>query len=143
MRIAVYVVVSLVAIVGLIALIGCFLPVKHEASRSAEFSRSPEAVWALIADPNTYSGWWSGAEVKTEVVESSSPSRLVTKIVGETAFGGTWTFEILPAANGSRLTITERGEVYNVIFRTLSRFVFGHTATIDSFLSAAQKRLGT
>jgi uncharacterized protein YndB with AHSA1/START domain len=124
-----------------IALIGCFLPVKHQASRTAEFRRPPEDVWTLIADPNSYSGWWSGADVKTEVVESSPPSRLVTRIVGETPFGGTWTFELVAIASGSRLTITERGEIYNVIFRTLSRFVFGYTATIDSFLAAAQKRL--
>lgn len=143
MRMAIYLVVALVAIVGVIALIGFFLPVKHEVTRSAEFNRPPADVWMLIADPNTYGSWWSGADVKTEVVESSPPFRLVTKIVGETAFGGTWTFEIQPTPAGSRLTITERGEVYNVIFRTLSRFVFGYTATMDSFLSAAQQKLRT
>jgi uncharacterized protein YndB with AHSA1/START domain len=141
MRIAIYVVLSLAAIVGIIALIGFFLPVKHEASRSAEFRRPPENVWTLIANPNAYSEWWPGADVKTEVIESTPPSRLVTKIVGETAFGGTWTFEIVPAASGSRLTITERGEVYNVIFRTLSRFVFGYTDTMDSFLNAVKNKL--
>ena len=44
-------VVSLVAIVGVIALIGFFLPVGHEASRSAEFNKPPSVVFALIADP--------------------------------------------------------------------------------------------
>lgn len=122
-------------------MIGYFLPVDHQASRSAEFNQPPEAVWALITDPNSYSGWWSKAEVKTEVVESVPPRRLVTKIVGETAFGGTWTMEIAPTSTGSRLTITERGEVYNLIFRTLSNYVFGYTGTIDSCLEAAQKRL--
>lgn len=134
---------SLVAIVGLIALIGYFLPVAHEASRSAEFNQPPEAVFALIADPNTYSSWWSGADVKSELVESSAPSRLVTRIVGETQFGGTWTMEISPTPNGSRLTVTERGEIYNVIFRTLAKYVLGYTSTMDSFLEAAQKKLST
>ena len=123
MRIAIWIVVSLIAIVGTVALIGYFLPVKHEASRSAEFNKPPEAVWALIADPNTYSGWWQGADVKTAVVESVPPSKLVTKIVDETQFGGTWTFEIVQTPSGSRLTITERGEIYNVVFRALSKFV--------------------
>ena len=141
MRIAIYIVASLVAIVAIIALIGFLLPVNHEASRSAELRRPPQDVWALIANPATYGEWWPGADVKTEVVESAPPSRLVTKIVGETAFGGTWTLEIVPIPSGSRLTITERGEIYNVIFRTLSRFVFGYTGTIDSFLGAARKRL--
>ncbi len=134
---------ALVAIVGLIALIGYFLPVAHEASRSAEFNQPPEAVFALIADPNTYSSWWSGADVKSELVESSAPSRLVTRIVGETQFRGTWTMEISPTPNGSRLTVTERGEIYNVIFRTLAKYVFGYTSTMDSFLEAAQKKLST
>ena len=30
--------------------------------------------------------------------------------------------------------ITENGEVYNPLFRFMSRFVFGHTATIDKYL---------
>lgn len=142
MRWAIGIVITLIAIFALVALVGFFLPVKHEASRTAEFTKPPAVVWALIANPNTYSEWWAGADVQTEVVESTPPSRLVTKIVGETAFGGTWTFEIVPAPSGSRLTITERGEVYNVIFRTLSRFVFGYTGTMDSLLEAAKKKLG-
>jgi hypothetical protein len=41
---------------------------------------------------------------------------LVTKIdEPEAPFGGTSTMEIVSTANGSRLTITERGEIYNPI----------------------------
>ena len=141
MRIAIYIVVSLIAVVGIVALIGFFLPVGHEASRSAEFNKPPDVVFALIADPNSYSGWWSGAQVKTAVVESVPPKKLVTKIVDETQFGGTWTWEITPTPNGSRMTITERGEIYNVVFRTLAKYVFGYTGTMDSFLEAAKKKL--
>ena len=136
-----WMVVALVATAGIVALIGFFLPLSHEASRTAEFSRPPEAVFALIADPNGYQGWWNGADVKTAVVESVPPSKLVTKIVGETQFGGTWTFDIVPTPTGSRLTITERGEIYNVVFRALAKFVFGYTSTMESCLQAAQKKL--
>jgi hypothetical protein len=141
MRLAIWIVASLIAAVGIVALIGLFLPVSHQASRSAEFTKPPEVVWALIAEPASYSGWWKGAEVKTTVVESMPPQKLVTKIVDETQFGGTWTFDIAPVPTGSRLTITERGEVYNVVFRTLSKYVFGYTGTMDSFLEAAKKKL--
>ena len=141
MRIAIYIVVSLIAVVGIVALIGFFLPVGHEASRSAEFNKPPDVVWALIADPNSYGGWWKGADVKTAVVESVPPKKLVTKIVDETQFGGTWTWEITPTPSGSRLTITERGEIYNVVFRTLAKYGFGYTGTMDSFLEAARKKL--
>lgn len=141
MKWTLYIVLLLVAMVGAIALVGCFLPVAHEATKSAEFNRPPEEVFALIADPNGYKGWWDGADVKTEVVERVPPSKLVTKIVGETQFGGTWTFDIVPMPTGSRLTITERGEIYNVVFRALAKFVFGYTSTMDSCLEAAQKKL--
>jgi hypothetical protein len=136
-------VVSLIAIVGVVALIGFFLPVKHEASRSADFNKPPQEVFALLSDLPNYKQWWPENETKVAIVESVPPTRLVTRIVDETAFGGTWTTEIVPTPTGSRVTITERGEVYNVIFRTLSKFVFGYTATMDSCLTAAQKKLSS
>ena len=77
------------------------------------------------------------------VVEQSPPSRFVTKIddPGQ-PFGGTWTFEIVPVNEGrTRLTITERGEIYNPVFRALARFVFGYTGTMESFLKAAAQNL--
>jgi uncharacterized protein YndB with AHSA1/START domain len=141
MKWIIWIVVSLVAVVGLVAVIGYFLPVAHEASRSAEFNKPPEAVFALMANPNTYLSWWDGATVKSAVVESHPPNRVVTKVVGETQFGGTWTIDIVPTSSGSRVTITERGEVYNVVFRTLSKFVFGYTGTMESCLEAARKKL--
>jgi len=134
--------VSLLAIVGVIAVVGFFLPVGHVASRTAEFDRPSDAVFALMSDVNNYQSWWQGATVKSEIVESVPPTKLVTRVVGETQFGGTWTIDIVPTPTGSRMTITERGEIYNVIFRTLSRFVFGYTATMDECLRAAQQKLG-
>lgn len=141
MRVALSVIVAIVALFGVVALIGFFLPTAHEASRSADFDKPPAIVWALIADPNTYREWWKGADVKTVVVESTPPSKLVTKIVEETQFGGTWTLEITPTPTGSRVTITERGEIYNVVFRALAKFVFGYTSTMDSFLTALKLKL--
>jgi len=143
MRWILWTIVALVGVIGAIALVGYFLPVAHEASRSAEFNTPSDQVFALIADPNTYNGWWDGAEVKTEIIERVPPSKLVTKIVGETQFGGTWTFEVVPTPSGSRLTITERGEIYNVVFRALAKYVIGYTGTMDSFLDAARKKLTT
>lgn len=131
----------LIALVAVIAMVGYFLPVAHQASRSAELNRPPQDVYALVSDLNGYSTWWPENESRVEVVEAVPPSKFVTRIVGETAFGGTWTMEIVPTASGSRLTITERGEIYNVIFRTLAKFVFGYTSTMDSFLNAVGRKL--
>ena len=57
-------------------------------------------------------------------------------------FGGTWTYEVQPEADGrSRLQITEDGEIYNPVFRFVSRFVIGQTRTINSYLEALRRQL--
>jgi hypothetical protein len=68
----------------------------------------------------------------------------VTKIADpDLPFGGTWTYELTPApGGGTRLAITERGNVKNVVFRFMSRYVFGYTATLDGFLRALGKKGG-
>lgn len=143
MRYAIWFAAALMTIVGVLALVGYFLPVAHQASRSLEIERPPDAVFALLSDVDNYRSWWDGADVKSEVIERVPPSRIVTRIVGETQFGGTWTIEIAPTAAGSLVIITERGEVYNAVFRTLSKFVFGYTSTMDACLAAASKKLTT
>jgi hypothetical protein len=39
------------------------------------------------------------------------------------------------------LRITEDGEVYNPVFRFVSRFVMGHTATMDKYLADVGKAI--
>ena len=69
------------------------------------------------------------------------PSLLVARIADPSLpFGGTWTYRIVPAAAGSQVTITEDGEVYNPFFRFMSRFVFGHAATIEEFVKNLEAR---
>lgn len=156
---------ALIVFALVIAIVGWLLPVKHEASRSAEFARTPDEVYALVSDFKNYAAWWpaisrievladepgkatfrehlSDGPIVMTVVEQSPPSRFVTKIDDASQpFGGTWTFEMVPVSNDrTRLTITERGEIYNPIFRALARFVFGYTSTMNSFLRSAQARL--
>jgi hypothetical protein len=118
---------------------GAYLPTAHVASRSRRIPARPEIVWGLINDPVATKGW--GGNVKTEPVEQDAPRLLVTKIVGEKAFGGTWTFEIAPESHdASTLTITERGDVYNPLFRTVMRLI-GPTRTIDAYLAKLQAAL--
>jgi hypothetical protein len=159
MKLLLRLVAVLVLVAATVFAVGWFLPVGHVASRSAAFTRPPQDVYAAVSDVAAYPRWWSelsrvemlpmtngrvrfrqhtsSGPLVMEVVESVPPSRFVTRIDDpEQPFGGTWTFELTPEAGGTRLTITERGEVYNPVFRFLSRFVFGHTGTIDSFLEA-------
>jgi hypothetical protein len=127
-------VIALVGLVAAMALVGTQLEMGHVAASRARYRADIERVWkaveAAIAEQ----------EMKLEVVEREPPRRLVTRIPPGGPFGGTWTCELEPG-EGATLTITERGEVYNVLFRFLSRFVFGHHGTQESFLKAVGRKL--
>ena len=45
-------------------------------------------------------------------------------------------------SSATQLRITEDGEVYNPVFRFMSRFVFGHHATIDTYLTDVAAKFG-
>lgn len=119
----------LAALVVVMIVIGAMLPVAHVASGSAQFAKAPPQLFAAMEKLTA-----EQLDVPFDVVERQEPARLVTRIRPGQAFGGTWTYEIVPDGAGSKLTITENGEVYNPLFRFLSRYAFGHTATIDGFL---------
>jgi hypothetical protein len=133
------VLVVLVFILGM--LVGRRLPVGHVASRSATFAVPPERVWQVINDP-AFMRTRGVGDVKTQTVESVPPRRLVRRIVGESDFGGTWTSELSgEPGGGTRLVITEDGEIYNAFFRFVSRYIVGQHRTIDSFLAALRRHL--
>lgn len=156
---------SLAAIVVVVLAIGYSLPVKHAAARTVQIAAPPERVWATITDVASAPQWRSDVRsseivgqgaagpvwrevsgdgtITFETVESVPARRLVTRITDKSLpFGGTWTYELQPAASGTLLTIREDGEVYNPIFRFASRYVMGHHATIDKYLAFLQNRLG-
>lgn len=118
---------------------GALQPMAHVVTRTKRIPARPDVVWKLINDPVASQGWGGG--VQTEVVEEDEPRRLVTRIVGEKAFGGTWTFEIAPTGHdASSVTVTERGEIYNPLFRTVMRLM-GHTRTMDAYLAKLEAAL--
>jgi uncharacterized protein YndB with AHSA1/START domain len=154
-----------VLLAALVAVIGSLLPKGHVASRSAVYRRPPEEVFAAIHGFAAYPEWRKDA-AKVEVLspvegherfretgrfgvitfsvdDAVAPTRMVTRIVDTgLAFGGSWTYELTPVPEGTRLTITERGEVYNVFFRFMSHFLFSQHATIDQMLLALGGKFG-
>lgn len=156
----------LVGIVLLIAVIGALLPEKHTAAAEASFDEPPSAAWQAITDYEKFPGWrdtisrvqsrppvngnpaWveyerHGRAIPYEVTESVPGRRVVTRIADpKLPFSGTWTFEITPSGTGATLRIRENGGVHNVIFRFLSRFVFGYRVTIDTHLAALGAKFG-
>jgi len=156
---------ALAAAVVAVVLEGRRLPVEHQASRCLRLRQSPHSVWGTLTDIDGFTAWrpslarverlpevagrmrWREHEgrgkITFEAVEAAPPQRFTTRIADPSLpFGGTWTYVITPTPEGCTVTITERGEVYNPIFRFVSRYIMGHTATIDRYLKALAARFG-
>jgi uncharacterized protein YndB with AHSA1/START domain len=165
MRWILYILTGLVGLVALVAAIGAMLPKEHTASRAMRFRPQPAVLFATVGDFAKYPEWRSdvsrvevegavgqGAVIREhgangtipyriEVFEP--PSKIVMRIADPSlSFGGTWTFEVFQNDSGSELVITENGEVYNPIFRFMSKFFFSQTATMDQYLADLKKKLG-
>ena len=162
MRWMIWIGAGLAVVVLILVVVGAMLPKAHTASRTARIAMPPDALYALLSDVDRYQTWrtdvkslqrlpdkdgkpaWiedvGGMKIPLHFERMERPALLVSRIDGALAFGGSWTYQIAPASGGSDLTITENGEVYNVIFRFMSRFVFGYHATMDAFLKHLQAR---
>ncbi len=141
-------------------LTGRSIPEQHMASVSREFTSSQHDVWQVLSDFSQWPAWRSdlkeiklGHNVFTEVSkngeaidyrieEFNTPERIVIRIATtDLPFGGTWTFEITPKGEGCTVTITENGEVYNPIFRVISKFLIGHTSSMEKCLDDLGKKI--
>jgi hypothetical protein len=146
----------LAALVALIYLIGYWLPMKHAASIQYTFSKnSPEDVWNSIISFKEYSRWRSGLK-HLQVIDDNNwketnshgdtimyhgeivaqGKRFVSRIVSkELPYGGSWTYNVEAVEGGTKLRITEDGEVYNPVFRFMARYFFGHDATLKQYVN--------
>jgi uncharacterized protein YndB with AHSA1/START domain len=161
-RILILIVGGLVALVLLMVAGGYALPVGHVATGEARLAVPPDRVFTALREVEKFPAWRSGVktvevlattpalrwrergdnDITFEMETAEPPRRLVTRIVDKSLpFGGSWTYELTGESGGTRLAITENGEVYNPLFRLMSRFVFGHTATLDTYLADLQRYL--
>ena len=138
--------------------IGVALPRGHIAARRVRLRRPPGVVWARVRDHAAEPGWrtkldraerppdeggrerWKEVQGRSsmtfETIEAVPPTRLVRRIADEKLpFGGSWTIEVEDDGGGGCVAaVTEHGEVRHPLFRVISRFVIGHTRTIDGYL---------
>lgn len=150
---------------AVVAIWGAFLPREHTSTVSRTIAAPADAVYAALTDVRSFPQWREGVD-RVDVVEESAelirfkefgehgelafelervdPRRIESRIAGEDrAFGGTWTYELAPEGDRTRVTITEDGWVDNVIFRFLAKYVFGHDATQNQYLSSLEARFGS
>lgn len=161
MKWLIIVLVVLILLVSILYLIGRMMPVKHTARVTQAFKSAPDVIWKIISDPGDYTSWRSGIK-KIELIDARTwketsghgdniqfhaeveqPGRLmVVKIMNtDLPFGGSWTYELTPVAQGTELSITENGEVYNPFFRVMSKYIFGHDTTIKTYMKDLKSKL--
>jgi uncharacterized protein YndB with AHSA1/START domain len=156
---------ALAAVAAIVTIVGALLPAGHVAVRRARYHRRPEELFAVITDFAAAPAWrkdvkqvellppregrttfcehGAHGKITFEVDELAPPARLVVRIADPgLPFGGSWTTLVEAAPGGATVTITERGEVKNPVFRFLSRFVFSQHATLDAYLEALGAKLG-
>lgn len=152
-------IVALCALV--VVIVGARLPTAHVVSVAAEVGASPATVWRTIADPAGYPGWRTDVisvtmlgpgswreERKEDTISyateaSEPPTRMVVRIADkDLPFGGSWEYRVEPASSGSLVTITERGEVYNPVFRFVSHYFMDDAASATAYLRALASHLG-
>lgn len=158
------VVVVAVLLGGVAAIVGARLPKAHVASGSRVLNQPPHQVYAVVRNFQDAPSWRSDLS-KIEVFEESGGQvrfrehakhgtvnyglvddvpgqRMVTRILDtDLGYSGSWTYVFAASGEGTQLTITENGEVSNVLFRFMSRYFFSQTVTIEAYLTALARRL--
>ena len=165
MKILLILVGGFIALIALVLVIGALLPSSHVARREIVLRRAPSEVYEVIRDFASAPQWRtdlktiemlepveghlrfrensSNGLITYELVSETADERLVTRIVDrDLGYFGSWTYELQPAESATRVRITENGEVPNVLFRFLSRFVFGHTGSMEAYLKALGRKFG-
>ena len=165
MKLLIFILVGIIGgvllLAGVMALIGSMLPKAHVASRSILLHRAPQDVYAVVRDFGSAPRWRADVKrievekpvyfreegkhgtVNYELVEDVPAQRMVTRIRDtDLGYSGQWTYSFTPENGGTRVTIREDGEVSNVLFRFMSRYIFGQTSTIDSYLTSLAKHFG-
>ncbi|MEY2562507.1 MAG: hypothetical protein QOH88_700 [Verrucomicrobiota bacterium] len=165
MKIALIFLAIVFGLVFVVLVIGAALPRNHVVSRHIILHRPPGEVYETVRNFAAAPGWRPDLErvemistgdnqvrfrehgkqgaVTYDLVEDRPNEKIVTRMADQDlGYSGTWTYAFATTEDGTRLEITEAGDVSNILFRFVSRFVFGHTGTIDSYLVALGKKFG-
>jgi hypothetical protein len=154
---------GVVLLILAVVVTGLLLPKGHVVSRSASYRATPERLFSLIAGPQN----WRPDVLRYEAVPDANGRELVSettrgggtityelldriparslkrRIATENLpYSGTWTYSLQPNGENTVVRITEDGQVYNPVFRFVSRLVLGHTRTMDVYLRALGRATG-
>jgi hypothetical protein len=151
MKMAIVVIGGLLLVALTVYVVGALLAQSHRVSRSALYRVPPERLFALIDGPQDWRPDITRSETVTdaagrrlvretsrdgntiayELQQSKPPVGLIRRITTENLpYSGTWTSSLVREGDGTRVRITEDGNVYNPIFRFISRFIIGRSTII-------------
>lgn len=163
MRILLIGVGCVVLLVISVIVIGSLLPKEHVVSRRAAYRATPEQLFSLIAGPQDWrpdvlryeavppvdgrelmrETARHGETITYELLDRIPPRSVKRRIATENLpYSGTWTYSLQANDGMTTVRITEDGQVYNPVFRFVSRFILGHTRTMDAYLRALGKATG-
>jgi uncharacterized protein YndB with AHSA1/START domain len=142
---------------------GMVTPRKHVAGRVLQLQASPEKVWEKISNVAEYAEWrddvmsvdartdsngvltWTeigGKSLSYAAVTNEPPHRFTSRITDEDlGYSGEWQFVLTPSGSGTRLTITEHGEVPNPVMRFIGSLM-GHAGSIERYMRHLALSLG-
>jgi len=156
------IVLAIVILIALLFVIAWRIPKHHTASASALIHRPPHEVYAFMRDVAAAPQWRKEVArvelldgnkfrehakygtVTYEVIDDVPDDHFQTRILDlNLGYSGSWTYRFAAEGDGTRVTITEDGDVSNLMFRFLSRFVFGYDGTMKKVLAALAARFDT
>ena len=153
------VIFAIVLVVGT----GYLLPKHHVATRAAVYRATPDQLYAYIAGPQNWrpevlhseldngpngqrilrESTRDGNEMVYEISACDFPKSLTRRIIGKNLpFDGSWTYTLQPSSSGTTVRITEDANIYNPVFRFMSRFILGYTGTMEKYLRALGSATG-
>ncbi len=148
--------IGFVGLFGVLYLVGLFVPKTHTYTLEAQFDHPIDLVWQTITDLEATPSWRRGLDEIERLedrdgkplwrldgdfgtvyylVEAAEPmTHYVNRVVDGDDFGGTWTFTLRETPTGCALRITEDGEIYNPIFRTMIHYVYDYGTSVRNYL---------
>jgi hypothetical protein len=158
--------VSLIVLLLAVAWIrGSFLPIHHRTSVAGEVNAPTDKVWQLITSVPSQPSWRTGLQYVEPlpanagkehwrehlahnqtmdfIADETIPStrRVVRLDLPNGSYTGSWIYELSPAATPGKtqVTITEDGDIYPALYRTLMQDVIGMKSNLNQYLTDLQK----
>ena len=154
------------AIVIAVVVGGLATPTQHTVARTVVLTADADRVWETVRSVERYATWrddiresvivgseqpqprWRETSRRGSmtfgIVHEDAPHTFTARILDDDLpFSGEWRWQVAREASGVRVSITESGAVSNPVFRFLGAHVFGFTRSIDAYLTALARHLGS